>query len=1349
MPNPRSLLFVSLLVLYQNAHAQGHFDRISIEQGLSNQAVYALLQDRQGFLWVGTQNGLDRYDGRRFVHYNHVSGDPGSLGDNFIRCLLEDRKGLIWIGHREGISCLDQTTERFENFSLRAFGAGQKKISEVLSLAELPNGSLLVGTSSGLFFFDVPKKAFTRILPQHGAAPGQGLRVNALLPFGETRCWAGTDAGLVRVEAKGPSGYEAKIVLSLPPVQGLCAEGDRGLWLATDAGVCFFDHATGQARPVGKPQQTAFVAKDRRGRLLTGNLRGIEVWDDRRGDFLPLLKDDSKGGWFKASRPQAILEDRNQTFWIATFSDGLYHYNPYRQRFRIFRHEEDNPHSLSDNFTIALLEDSQGALWIGTDADLNRLDPLTGRFSTFATKPTGMVRAVFEDREGTLWAGIPTGVIQQKKGAPPRNLTYNPAQRDCPGRAVKAIFQDHAGVLWFGGGNGLFRRQAPADVFEPVELPGLQADTNMIYHITEDHQYNLWVSTSNGLLRVGKNRRDFRLFTHDPARPQSLCDNNISSVAVGRDGQTWVASYDGGLEKYEAATETFRHFTQKNGLPDEKIWGIVEDNRGFLWLSHCRGLSRFDPRTETFRHFDKADGLQDHEFVIGSFHKGKNSGKLYFGGAQGFNAFHPDSLPFNETPPAVVFTAFRFHRGGVEASAFGQINGISGLSAVALDYPVQTIVCEFAALDYRMPEKNRYAYRIDGIHGDWVDLGNKAEVTFANLPPGSYTLRVRAANNDGVWNDAGAALRITLHPPWWATWWAYALYALCLGAAIWALYQNQLRRRLAAAEAMRLRELDQFKSRFFTNITHEFRTPLTVILGTSEQLAVGGGQSAEHQGEVEIRFPKSKFQQQIGLIKRNGENLLRLINQILDLAKLENNILQINYMQGDVLAYLNYIVESLRSWGNAQNVALHLESDEKEIIMDYDPERLLQIVHNLLSNAIKFTPGGGNVTLSVALQPPPTNTLSPLIQGEFIMHHSSFIIIQVSDTGAGIDPVELPHIFDRFYQARNQGKASAGGTGIGLALTKELVKALRGDIAVTSEVGKGSIFTVRLPVTREAALADAPAPALSPAQPQAFSPVLTDAIDPAGERPLLLLVEDNADVVAFLADCLRDRYQLALAYNGQAGIEKALELVPDLIVSDVMMPEKDGLELCDILKNDERTSHIPIVLLTAKASVESRIAGLRRGADAYLAKPVHQEELTLVLDNLLALRRKYQEKYSRIELQSGAAENSATAPDAAEDAFMQKARDVVEAKMSSPNFGAEDLCRALAMSQSQLHRKLTALTGKNITQFIRAIRLGKARQLLLAREMNVGEAALAVGFEDPKYFSRVFSEVFGVAPSKV
>ena len=467
------------------------------------------------------------------------------------------------------------------------------------------------------------------------------------------------------------------------------------------------------------------------------------------------------------------------------------------------------------------------------------------------------------------------------------------------------------------------------------------------------------------------------------------------------------------------------------------------------------------------------------------------------------------------------------------------------------------------------------------------------------------------------------------------------------------------------------------------------------------------------------------------LIKRNGESLLRLINQILDLAKLEGNGLKMNYVQGDVLPYLRYISESLHSLANAQNVLLRVESPEPTIHMDYDPERLLQIVHNLLSNAIKFTPSGGQVTLKVDL-----TTFQKL----------SNLRLTVSDTGAGIPPEDVPFIFDRFYQANNLEKAKAGGTGIGLALTKELVQQMGGTISVVSTPGKGTTFTATWPITRNAAVMSEDTAAYSNLVSDVSTVPRSTVENAAFIGNELLLIEDNPDVVEYLTACLQGSYKLDFAYNGRAGIEKALETVPDLIISDVMMPEKDGFEVCDFLKNDERTSHVPIILLTAKADIESRIAGLRRGADAYLAKPFHQEELLLTVANALESRKKLQARFANVAIPMD--DFSITPVRDVEDAFVQKVRAAVEAHLSDASFSVEQLCRALAMSQPQLHRKLTALTGKNATLFIRAIRLEKAKVLLLQKDKTIGEVAFEVGFDDPKYFSRVFTEAFGVAPSK-
>ncbi|MCB0578420.1 MAG: response regulator, partial [Phaeodactylibacter sp.] len=465
------------------------------------------------------------------------------------------------------------------------------------------------------------------------------------------------------------------------------------------------------------------------------------------------------------------------------------------------------------------------------------------------------------------------------------------------------------------------------------------------------------------------------------------------------------------------------------------------------------------------------------------------------------------------------------------------------------------------------------------------------------------------------------------------------------------------------------------------------------------------------------------------LIRRNGEVLLRLISQILDLAKLESNTLKINYVQGDILPYLRYISESLHSVANARNVMLRLESNEASIVMDYDPERLLQIVHNLLSNAVKFTPSGGKVALRADMA---NDRGGPYLR------------LSVADTGAGIPPEDLPYIFDRFRQANNLEKAGTGGTGIGLALTKELVNAMNGDISVESELGKGAAFTVRLPVTNKAeslksselsqALAETPArPRQAPAS----------TLNPQPSSVNLLIIEDNPDVVEYLTDCLKDNYALDFAYNGRAGIEKALENIPDLIVSDVMMPEKDGFEVVETLKHDERTSHIPIVMLTARADVESRIKGLRRGADAYLAKPFHREELLATLNNLLEWRKKLQAKFSAMVL------SPSSLTSGPEDAFLQKLHTAVQERIGDAGLKAEDICRAVGMGRSNLYAKLSALTGMSFNIYLRSLRLHKAKELLQTSDLNVSEVAYKVGFNDPKYFSRVFSEEFGLPPSEL
>ncbi|MFN0036679.1 MAG: ATP-binding protein, partial [Saprospiraceae bacterium] len=811
-------------------------------------------------------------------------------------------------------------------------------------------------------------------------------------------------------------------------------------------------------------------------------------------------------------------------------------------------------------------------------------------------------------------------------------------------------------------------------------------------------------------------------------------------------------------------------FDERNGLPNNKVAGLVADERGHFWVSTYFGLCCLDPKSGRAINFFQEDGLSHNEFNRHSFLRDA-AGRCWFGSINGVTGFDPEAIlrsaPSPVKSPLLLSNVSWYAPDG--KTRLSVDTALSSLNRLTI-YPANRYcVFRFSLANFQNPLANQYAYRLDGLDDDWIYLGANPEIVLNHLSAGTYTLRVKAAGPDGEWAVYERPIRLAVLAPWYARWWAVSLWALALGGMLVAFYRYQLRKKMEQAENKRLRELNEFKSRFFTNITHEFRTPLTVILGMTERMLSGESGA----GASEAVTSSHRLTQPVTLIKRNADNLLRLINQILDLAKMESNALKANYVQGDVLPYLRYICESLHSMANAQNVLLRVESSEAELVMDYDPERLLQIVHNLLSNAIKFTPSGGRVQLAVAVGSGSRQwTVAALPT-------ANCLLLTVSDTGAGIPPEDLPNIFDRFYQADNLEKAKAGGTGIGLALTKELVQLMGGQIGVESTVGKGTRFTVTLPITKNAPLVS-PTPDPSPewegrhglyrdvvvgvSSPLPFE----GGVDVSGDSsfpihhsslPSLLLIEDNPDVVEYLAVCLADIYRLDFAYNGRAGIEKALETVPDLIISDVMMPEKDGFEVCDTLKNDERTSHIPIVLLTAKADMESRIAGLRRGADAYLAKPFHKEELEVTIANLLESRKKWQARFGNAEsgmrnaeLRSAEPDHSAfRIPDSAfdlEDAFVQKVRSAVEARLSDASFSVDHLCRAMAMSQPQLHRKLTALTGKNATLFIRSVRLAKAKELLSKKEKTVSEVAYEVGFDDPKYFSRVFAEEYGVAPSK-
>jgi len=838
---------------------------------------------------------------------------------------------------------------------------------------------------------------------------------------------------------------------------------------------------------------------------------------------------------------------------------------------------------------------------------------------------------------------------------------------------------------------------------------------------------NLFISHKGKLLLYEPDTRKQKWFSF---KGKDFSVTRILAIEEIKPGLLWLAT-DVGLLSLQLENEEVKRYTVEDGLSNNYICGMLSEGDSALWLSTNHGLSRFHIGSESFINFFEQDGLSHNEFNRKSFYKAKD-GQMYFGGLQGINAFYPEELLRSQqrrNQAAEVFLT-EFEYTDERKNATVQRFEFAEQPTIDIRYWHRSFAFKYTLSDYLNPEEVAYSYRMEGYEDSWSQPSKFNFTRFSSLPAGQYTFRVKARDSHGLWHPNQLAVNVVVHAPWWATWWAYLLYVSLIAALIYYFWRSSLRQQalknnlmLEKIEADKFKELDSFKSRFYTSLTHEFRTPLTVILGMAEQIK---------------KAPDKHLASGVELIRNNGNNLLKLINQQLDLSKLESGMFQLRLLQGDIVPYLRYLSESFQTYANSQNLSLRFHATVESVVMDYDPEQLKQIVTNLISNAIKFTPSGGEVVVRTKQE-------------------NKQLLLQVSDTGVGIDEEKLPFVFDRFYQAENFKIGQENSTGIGLAHTQELVKLMGGTIGVESKPGKGARFTVTLPINNQAQSIESniipqqegyqSGEAITESTVQSSTehaaPSTKVPVSATGGRPQLLIVEDNPDVVTYLKSCLNGIYQVDVAYNGLIGIEKATENIPDLIISDVMMPEKNGYELCDTLKNDERTSHIPIILLTAKADASSRITGLRRGADVYLAKPFNSEELLVRLDKLV-------ERQKRMVAYFSAKSPTPEVKEAEiqiEDEFIKKVRKIIEQHYQDEDFALPQLCHKISMSRSQLYRKLKALTGQSPSDFIRSYRLQKAKALLETSDMNVSEVAWEVGYKDVAHFSRSYQEVFGFSPS--
>jgi signal transduction histidine kinase/DNA-binding response OmpR family regulator/streptogramin lyase len=1080
---------------------------------------------------------------------------------------------------------------------------------------------------------------------------------------------------------------------------------------------------------------------------------GLKRFDRDKKQFFQYSHDAKNVSSLSSNGVFSIYEDNTNVLWVGTYAGGLNKFDRDKEQFIHYFNDRDDPSSLCNNTVFSICEDSFGDLWVGTyDCGLNKYDREKEQFTNYFYDPDNPaslsdndVLSIYEDNSGLLWVGTYGGGLNKydRKKEQFTIYAHNPNDRTSLSKnEIFTIIEDNFGDLWIGtdgGGLNNFNKekeQFTHYIHDPNNPASLSA--NRVFSIFEDKSGILWIGTDvGGLNKFDREKKQFTYYKYDPDDPSSLSNNAVLSIYEDKSGVLWIGTYGGGLNKFNSEKEQFTHYRETDGLPNDVIFGILEDEYGNLWLSTNKGISRFTPGTGLFRNYDVRDGIQGNEFNQGAYHKSKN-GNMFFGGINGLTKFHPDSVKDNPHITPIVITGFQLFNKpvpiGIDTSNNRLIlkKSITGTKEIELTYKDYVISFEFAALDFHIPEKNQYAYIMEGFDKDWTYTNaDRRFVTYTNLDPGEYTFRVKGSNNDGIWNDEGTALIILITPPLWATTWAYIFYGifiifLFISARTYDLKRQRLKHQLELEHehAKKLEEVDQMKSRFFTNISHEFRTPLTLILGPSENIIK--------------ETSKEEIKKKAGTIKKNANRLLSLINQLLDLSKLDAGRLKLEASCGNIVTFVKGIAMSFESVGERKDILLKIKTTNNEIEVYFDRDKMEKILTNLFSNAFKFTPVGGKITVAIS---------------ETDMNS---VTIKIRDTGIGISEEEIPRLFDRFYQVDSSQTREHKGTGIGLSLTKELVELHTGTISVESREGEWTEVTITLPLGKEDLLPDEMVEAdeskverkilvddeetITSSQ---FEKPLPEDFDK--DKTIILVVEDNTDVREYIKESLGEDYQVEEAANGEQGVRKAENIIPDLIISDIMMPKMDGNELTRILKNDEKTSHIPIILLTAKTEHESKLEGLATGADDYLMKPFDTEELHIRIKNIIDNRRKLHKKFREGEYVSPRGKEKKLR--SIDELFMNKIIEVIEQHISEEEFSIEEFGNEVGMSRSQLHRKLKALSGKSASRYIRSVRLARAKKKIDDQKGNISEIAYSVGFSSPAYFTKCFKDEYGYPPS--
>ena len=1316
------------------------FSYISINEGLSQSTVFSIDQDKRGNMWFATYDGVNKYDGYAFTVYQHNEDDPNSIANDISRIVKTDSQGRVWIGTRDGLSRYDEEKDIFQNFFYEKNG----KHLQVNGIEEISPEQLLISTPEGLIMFDIKESKFI----DDSFSTAMHKTIASTLYRQGDQIYIGTSTdGLYTYSITQKTFEKVFPILGTKQIQAILQQSPTRIWVATEgAGLFLINPKTKEIKNYlhspSNPKSISSnyirsLAMDSQNRLWIGTFNDLNIYHEGTDSFASYSSNPVENGSLSQRSVRSIFMDSQGGMWLGTYFGGLNYYHPIRNRFKNIRNIPYK-NSLSDNVVSCIVEDKDKNLWIGTnDGGLNLYNPITQRFTSYTLQEdesargigSNNIKAVYVDEKKSLvYIGTHAGglsILHRNSG---QVENFNQRNSQLVNENVYAILPDGEGNLWLGTLSALVRFNPEQRSFTTIEKEkdGTPVVSKQITTLFRDSHKRLWIGGEEGLSVFKQEGLDIQKASILPVSNVTKLFTNC--IYEASNGIIWVGTREG-FYCFNEKDKQIKRYNTTNGLPNNVVYGILEDSFGRLWLSTNRGISCFNPETEKFRNFTESDGLQSNQFNTASYCR-TSVGQMYFGGINGITTFRPELLLDNPYTPPVVITKLQLFNKVVRPDDETGIltKNISETKSITLKSWQTAFSIEFVVSNYISGQHNTFAYKLEGYDKEWYYLTDSRTVSYSNLPQGTYQFLVKAANSDGKWNPIPTALEIIVLPIWYKTWWALLIFFATFAGFItfvfrffWMRKSMEAQLEIERRDKEHQEEINQMKMRFFINISHELRTPLTLILTPLQEII----------NKISDRWTRN----QLEYIQRNANRLLHLVNQLMDYRRAELGVFELKAKKGNAhqLIQDNFLFYDKLARHKKITYTLHSELEDKEVL--FDANYLELIVNNLLSNAFKYTESGQSITVT-------------------LKEENGWLLLQVSDTGIGIPINKQGKIFERFYQIESEHV----GSGIGLSLVQRLIELHHGRIELDSEENKGSTFSVYLPqdlsVYKPSELASNneqnEEEQVYSTNSKAMYFIDTEKVENESvesgdkKRGTILIVEDNNEIRRYLSNGLADLFNTLEAGNGEEALEKLKDNEVDVIVTDVMMPVMDGIKLCKNVKQNIRTCHIPVIILSAKTDIKDQMEGLQMGADDYIPKPFSLAILTTKIQNMMRTRRRMLDKYAK----SLEVEPEKITFNAMDEALLKRAMAIVEKNMDNIEFSTDEFAREMNMSRSNLHLKLKAITGESTIDFIRKIRFNEAAKLLKDGRYTVAEVSTMVGFNTPSYFATSFKKYFGCLPTE-